>query len=105
MKNQFNELKEKIQNKDFEKQIQMIDSFVDEIINTDSRLLSISKLWVNYGCWNAKVFANSYHFGKELTQIIEDCINGICTHDEDKEFDILDYRDKLIEALENHLIS
>ena len=105
MENQFSELKKEIQSKDFEKQIQMIDSFVDEIINTDSRLLSISKGWMNYGCWEAKVFANSYHFGIELSEIIEDCINGTCTHDEDKEFNISDYRDKLIDILENHLIS
>lgn len=100
---QFELLKELFKIKSYEQQEEAIELFVDEIISTDNKLLSIDKVWVNYGLWKAKVFVNKYHFGKELAQIIKDSIDGTGTHDEEKVFEIKDFKEKLIDEIKDYL--
>ena len=103
MKAQFELLKELFKIKSYEQQEKAIELFVDKIISTDNKLLSIDKLWANHRLWKAKVFANEYYFGNELTQIIKDSIDGTNTHNEEKIFEIKDFKEKLINEIKDYL--
>lgn len=70
------------------------DDLVTEIIGTDPRVLSCNRRRANgYSTWLISIFANEYHFGKELGEIL----NSICiiTHDEDKDFTPEDLREDI----------
>lgn len=76
--------------------IQEVSNFTDFIIKQqDETLLSVSKGWSGYGTWKASVFVNEYHYGDNLAGIIGSAINGKITHDEDKEFTLEDFRERL----------
>lgn len=69
------------------------EELVEEIMNTDERLYSFNRKWVYYGTWEIRLWTNEYHFGKELTEKLNNCC--ITTHDEDKEFTIEDFREQI----------
>lgn len=72
---------------------------VEMIKSTDERLLSVSKKLTGYGTWKSVGFVNEYHFGEDLAKIIEKALTGTITHDEEKEFTISDFEEKLEEAI------
>lgn len=70
------------------------DLLVELIINTDPRLLSCNRRHANGYCtWRISIFANEYHFGKELGAILNSIY--IITHDEDKDFTPEDLREDI----------
>ena len=70
------------------------DLLVLDIINTDPRLLCCNRRHANgYGTWRISIFANEYHFGKELGAIINSIY--ITTHDEEKDFTPEDMREDI----------
>lgn len=48
-----------------------IQPIINDVMATDNRLLSVDKQWINHGTWKGTVWANEYHFGKELTQYLK----------------------------------
>ena len=98
-KNLFNELKENEGNFGYEELRSLTDDLAAEIIKTDNRLLSMNKKWVNYGTFASTGFANKYHFGEELAQIIEEVLTGRITHDEDHKFEVKDYEEQISERI------
>lgn len=79
---------------------QLITEFTEFLIqNQDERLLSISKQWKGYGTWKSVVFVNQYHYGTELTEILEKAIDGSITHDEECEFQLKDFQEKIEEEI------
>lgn len=89
-----------------ENQIQMFEAISDlaiEISKTDTNLLSIDKIWVNYGTWKSNCFANQYHFGEELANALISKLSKRITHDEDLNFHIGDFIDEIEEAIYNVL--
>ena len=70
------------------------DLLVELIVNTDPRLLSCNRRHANGYCtWRISIFANEYHFGKELGEILNSI--HITTHDEDKDFTPEDLREDI----------
>ena len=70
------------------------DLLVELIINTDQRVLSCDRRHANGYCtWRISLFANEYHFGKELGEILNSIY--VTTHDEDKEFTPADLREDI----------
>ena len=85
-----------------ENQIQMFEKISElalEISKTDERLLSIDKIWVNYGTWKSNCFANQYHFGEDLAKALKSKLSRRITHNEDIEFDISDFIEEIEEAI------
>ena len=85
------------------KMYEMISELAIEISITDDRLLSIDKIWVNYGTWKSKCFANQFHFGEELANALISKLSKRITHDEDLNFHIGDFIDEIEEAIYNVL--
>lgn len=77
-----------------------IQPIINDVMATDNRLLSVDKQWINYGTWKVTVWANDYHFGKELTQYLKKI--SIITHDEDKKFTIKDLETEIREMCETY---
>ena len=76
--------------------------FAEEIVNTDERLISCSRVRIAYGTWQGRLdFVNEYHFGLKLTVILLD-IPSIITHDEERVFSPSDFEEEISEALYNH---
>lgn len=50
---------------------------------------------VGYGTWMSKGWANSAYFGENLAELIKKATTGKITHDEDKVFEINDFRERL----------
>lgn len=70
------------------------DNLVEEIIGSDTRVLSCDRRHANGYCtWRISIFANSYHFGGELADILNSI--AITTHDEDKDFTPEDLREDI----------
>lgn len=79
------------------------DLLVFDIINTDPRLLSCNRRHANGYCtWRISIFANEYHFGKELGAILNSIY--ITTHDEDKDFTPEDLREDIDEKVTEWLV-
>ncbi len=78
-----------------------VTELVEEIIDTDPLLVSVSKVKMGYGTWRSKGFANPYHFGKELADIIASVLSSKITHDEDKEFSVSEFRNDLIDTIKS----
>ncbi|MBQ1388356.1 MAG: hypothetical protein IIY78_01895 [Clostridia bacterium] len=74
------------------------DLLVLDIINSDPRVLSCDRRHANGYCtWRISIFANEYHFGKELGAILNSI--NITTHDEDKDFTPEDLREDIDEKV------
>ena len=99
MKTLFQTLKSKTENLTINELQNEVQNLVSEIVNTDDRLLSVSKSWSGYGTWKSVGFANKYHFGEDLTALILKGLNGTITHDEDREFKIEDFEDSLFNII------
>ena len=70
------------------------DSLVAEIIGSDARVLSCDRRHANgYSTWRISIFANNYHFGGELADILNSI--SIITHDEDRVFTPEDLREDI----------
>lgn len=96
MKTLFTKLVKKGSELDANQLAQEVKDFTNLIITQqDEALLSVSKGWSSHGTWKASVFANKYHYGDNLAKIIEKSINGTVTHNEDKEFTLEDFRERL----------
>lgn len=78
---------------------EMINELAIEISKTDERLLSIDKIWVNYGTWKSDCFANQFHFGEELANALISKLSKRITHDEDLNFHIGDFIDEIEDAI------
>ena len=77
--------------------------FAEEIVNTDERLISCSRVRIAYGTWQGRLdFVNEYHFGLKLTVILLD-IPSIITHDEERVFSPSDFEEDISEALYLHI--
>ena len=68
-----------------------------DIINEDSRLISVNRRWVSYGTWRITLFANEYHFGNVLAERMEKL--SIITHNEEKEYTVDDFADDIEEVI------
>lgn len=74
------------------------DLLVLDIINSDPRVLSCDRRHANGYCtWRISIFANEYHFGKELGAILNSIY--ITTHDEYKDFTPEDLREDIDEKV------
>jgi hypothetical protein len=79
------------------------DLLVFDIINSDPRVLSCDRRHANGYCtWRISLFANEYHFGKELGAILNSIY--ITTHDEDKDFTPEDLREDIDEKVTEWLM-
>ena len=77
--------------------------FAEEIVNTDERLISCSKLKSSYGTWRGRIdFVNNYHFGPMLTVFLLN-MPSIFTHDEERVFSPSDFEEDISEALYLHI--
>lgn len=77
--------------------------FANEIVQTDERLISCSRIRTSYGTWSGRLdFVNEYHFGLRLTVILLN-VTSIITHDEEKIFSPSDFEEDIYEALYNHI--
>jgi hypothetical protein len=79
--------------------IELINSMVEEIIKTDDRLLSVSKSFKSYGTYISVGFANEYHFGEELAKILTRALSGTITHNEDREFHVSDFSERIADLI------
>lgn len=95
MKARFETLKEKASDLTFVELSNEVSEIVKEIISTDNSLISVDKGWSSYGTWKSAGFANVYRFGDELAQIITKSLSGRVTHDEDKQFEVADFEERL----------
>ena len=100
MKTEFEKLKLKCAFLNIEEVEEEVSKFVDTLFESvDIKLISISKKWCGYGTWKSEAYVNNYGFGDELASIIRKKLSGRITHDEDKVFEVEDYRDELKEAI------
>lgn len=77
--------------------------FANEIVQTDERLISCSRIRTGYGTWSGRLdFVNEYHFGLRLTVILLN-VPSIMTHDEEKVFTPSDFEEDISEALYIHI--
>lgn len=73
-----------------------VDEFVDFLIeNADDVLLSVSKAWIGTCSWKSISFANDVYYGATLSKLITKAINGRHTHDEDKDFELEEFREQI----------
>lgn len=99
MEKQYNELKEKVQNLSVPEIIEEVNAFVNEVLDTDESLLSVVKIWINHGTWKSRGFANLFRFGEELSEILKKVLSSKITHDEEKQFEVEDFKDEIIDAI------
>ncbi len=99
MKKKFEALKREWEDMTIEEFTEKVHDLTKEILKTDHSLLSVSKHWKGYGTWRSKGFANPYHFGNELAMLLERALSHTTTHDEDKEFIIEDFEEKIYETI------
>lgn len=79
------------------------NELVAEIIGSDARVLSCDRRHANGYCtWHISIFANNYHFGGELADILNSI--AIITHDEDKVFTPEDLREEIDEKVTEWLV-
>lgn len=78
---------------------EVVTNIVDEVVKTDSSLLSIDKQLAGYGVWRSKPFVNEYHFGTKLAIQITLATHGRITHEAEKIFQIEDFRESLYNQL------
>lgn len=81
------------------KMFEMISDLAIEISKTETNLLSIDKIWVNYGTWRSNCFANRFQFGEELARALINKLSKRITHDEDVEFNTSDFIEEIEEAI------
>ena len=99
MKTQFETLKNKVNELTVNELQNEVLIFVNEVITTDDRLLSVNKQWYGYGTWKSVGFANEYHFGKDLADMLVRALSGKITHDEDREFQVSDFEDEIFNEI------
>lgn len=78
-----------------------IEPVIYEIINEDKKVLSVYKRFAGYGTWNVYLHSNQYTFGEEINNILNKIY--IVTHDEDKEFTILDFAEEIRERIAGYV--
>ena len=84
----------------FGQTLEMADKYTDLIINTDERMWGVSKHISGYGTWKARIdFANEYHFGQEIKEMLTVDLSSIITHDEDAAFTLSDWEEDIQEKL------
>lgn len=105
MKSEFEKLEQRIGDYLHNELHDLVCDLTSEIIATDSRLLSVDKRWKGYGTWISVGFANKYHFGDTLAELITKALNGRITHDEDREFEVSDFEEEMYYRIFNHLYS
>lgn len=103
MKTQFERLQSKIINLNTQQLAEAVIELVDDILNTDTSLLNISKVRSGYGTYKSACFANEYHFGDVLADLIRAAIDGRITHDEDKEFTVAEFDEALNDIIFEYL--
>lgn len=70
--------------------------FGERIRKTDPAFWGIEKRLAGYGTYRACInFANEYHFGRRLAESLKKDTGSIITHDEDKQFTLNDFEDKI----------
>lgn len=95
----FERLLEGIEEKEspeIEKEVQKV---LHAVLDSDSSLISVSKSRVGYGTWESVGFANEFHFGEQLANLLVKALSGTITHDEDKEFTIEDLSVSIFDRL------
>lgn len=103
MKTEFDKLEQEKGNYSHNELHDLVCDLTSEIIATDSRLLSIDKRWKGYGTWISVGFANKYHFGDTLAELITKALNGRITHDEDRNFDVSDFEEEIRDKIFDYL--
>ena len=83
----------------------LADKYTQQIINSDSKLWGVSKHLSGYGTWKARIdFANEYHYGVKIKELLTIGLSSIITHDEDKTYSIQDWEEdifyKLVDMIE-----
>lgn len=99
VKNTYYEMLENKGNYTFTEVMEMANELAEQIVKTDSRLISIGKKSVGYGYWESVGFANKYHFGEELARMIEKTLTGFTTNEEEHEFKVSDFEEFISEAI------
>ena len=80
--------------------LELADKYTDLIINTDARMWGVNKRLSGYGTWKARIdFANEYHFGQKIKELLTIDLSSIITHNEDKEFTVKDWEEDIQEKL------
>lgn len=96
MKTIYEKLKNEAHNLPGNKIDEKVSEFVDFLINQqDTHLLDVSKSWKGRGTWQSVCFANKYHYGEELENVLNKAINGRITHDEEKDFTLEEFRQRI----------
>lgn len=99
MKTAFENLKKKSEDLTVNELQNEVMEFVNEVVKTDEGLLSVSKKWVGYGTWKTSGFANKFHFGEELSDMLVKSLSGKVVHDEDKEFTAADFEQEIFDVI------
>lgn len=72
------------------------DRFAREIMHSDPAFWGIDRFQSGYGTWKVRInFANEYHYGRQLAELLVRNTASIVTHDEDKTFDMEDFLDEI----------
>lgn len=80
-----------------------VQSIVDEIMNEDSRLWATTKRMTGYGTWRVTLFVNKYQFGNDLAEELNNI--AVITHDEDKEYTLVDLEEEIRDCVESFAYS
>lgn len=99
----FKKLEEKRGEYEYKELHNKVSDLVDEILKVENSFLEVDKQWVSYGTWKSKPFVNEYYFGKELAELIEKSLKGKITHDEEKQFTIEEFRERLEDNIYEYL--
>lgn len=80
-----------------------VQPIVDEIMNEDSRLWATTKRMTGYGTWRVTLFVNKYQFGNDLAEELNNI--AVITHDEDKEYTLVDLEEEIRDCVESFAYS
>lgn len=87
-------------NMTFGQTLELADKYTDLIVNTDDSMIGVGKHLTGYGTWKVRIdFANEYHFGQRIADLLTKDVPSIITHDEDKEFTFKDFEEDIQEKL------
>jgi hypothetical protein len=95
MKTNYQSLKEKAETLKNNELIEAIQELMNEILKSDERLLSVGKSWSGYGTWKSSGWANEPYFGAELAAILTKALSNRVTHDEEQEFQVSDFSERI----------